>query len=114
MLLEIDLKAKLRFIEVVKGISFQIDKGKIVCLLGANGAGKSTTLRAISSLVPLTSGGIYLDGQRIDGLPPHHVVQRGITHVMEERRLFCEMRVQRNLEMGGLLTRGPKKIEGEP
>lgn len=112
MLLEIkNIKVSYGAAEVVKGISLQVDKGKTVCLLGANGAGKSTTLRAISSLVPLTSGGIYFDGQRIDGLPPHHVVQRGVTHVMEERRLFCEMSVQENLEMGAYLQGDQRKLK---
>jgi len=112
MLLEIkDIKVSYGSVEVVKGISLQIDRGKIVCLLGANGAGKSTALRAISSLVPLTSGEIYFEGKRIDGLPPHHVVKRGITHVMEERRLFCEMSVQENLEMGAYLQSDQRKLK---
>ena len=112
MLLEIkDIKVGYGSVEVVKGISLQIDRGKIVCLLGANGAGKSTALRAISSLVPLTSGEIYFEGKRIDGLPPHHVVKRGITHVMEERRLFCEMSVQENLEMGAYLQSDQRKLK---
>jgi len=98
-------------VEVVKGISFRMDKGRVICLLGANGAGKSTTLRAISSLVSLTSGRIYLGGQRIDGLPPHHVVKRGVTHVPEQKKLFCEMSVLENLEMGAYLQKDRKKVK---
>ena len=112
MLLEAEqIRISYGFVEVVKGISFRMDKGRVVCLLGANGAGKSTTLRAISSLVSLTSGTIYLGGQRIDGLPPHHVVKRGVTHVPEQKRLFCEMSVLENLEMGAYLQKDRKKVK---
>jgi branched-chain amino acid transport system ATP-binding protein len=96
-------------VEVLKGVSLQIDRGKIVCLLGANGAGKSTVLKAISSLVPLRSGQIRFTGQRIDGLPPHHVVRRGIIHVPEGKRLFPEMSVQENLDMGAYLEKDAKE-----
>jgi branched-chain amino acid transport system ATP-binding protein len=105
-----NIKVSYGSVEVLKGISLQIDKGKIVCLLGANGAGKSTVLKAISSLVRLTSGEIYFDGQRIDGLPPHQIVQKGITHVPEERRLFCEMSVLENFEIGAYLQSNRKKV----
>ena len=86
-----------------------MDKGRVICLLGANGAGKSTTLRAISSLVSLTSGTIYLGGQRIDGLPPHHVVKRGVIHVPEQKRLLCEMVSLRILKWGLTYKRIGKK-----
>ena len=98
-------------VEVLKGISLQIEKGKVVCLLGANGAGKSTALRALSGLVPLTSGEILFDGQRIDGLQPHHIVRKGVIHVPEERRLFPEMGVQENLEMGAYLQKDHRKLK---
>jgi branched-chain amino acid transport system ATP-binding protein len=96
-------------VEVLKGVSLQIEKGRAVCLLGANGAGKSTTLKSISGLVPLTSGEIYLDGKKINGLPPHHIVRKGVIHVPEERRLFCEMSVYDNLMMGAYLERDQGK-----
>jgi branched-chain amino acid transport system ATP-binding protein len=98
-------------VEVLKGASIRIEKGKVVCLLGANGAGKSTALRAISRLVPLDSGEIYFDGQRVDSLPPHNIVRRGVIQVPEERRLFCEMTVQENLEMGAYLERDHGKLK---
>jgi len=110
VLLEVEnLSVSYGLVEVLKGISLGVDKGRVVCLLGANGAGKSTVMRAVSSLVPLRDGTIRFDGQRIDGLPPHHVVKRGITHVPEERRLFVEMTVRENLEMGAYLQRDQKK-----
>jgi branched-chain amino acid transport system ATP-binding protein len=98
-------------VEVLKGISINIEKGKVVCLLGANGAGKSTALRALSGLVPLNSGEIYFDGERIDGLAPHHIVRKGVIHVPEERRLFPEMGVIENLEMGAYLEKEQKKLK---
>jgi branched-chain amino acid transport system ATP-binding protein len=98
-------------VEVLKGVSLQIEKGRVVCLLGANGAGKSTALRAISRLVPLDSGEIYFDGRRIDSLPPHHIVRQGIIQVPEERRLFTEMSVRENLEMGAYLEKDRRKLK---
>ncbi len=111
MLLDVqNIRVSYGMVEVLKRISLTIERGTVVCLLGANGAGKSTAMRAISSLTPLNDGSIYFDGARIDGLPPHHVVKRGVTHVPEERRLFVEMTVQENLEMGAYLQKGRKKI----
>jgi branched-chain amino acid transport system ATP-binding protein len=106
-----NLRVSYGAVEVLKGISLQIEKGKVVCLLGTNGAGKSTTLRAISGLVPANSGEIYFDGERIDTFPPHHIVRRGIVHVPEERRLFTEMTVLENLEMGAYLERDRKSLK---
>jgi branched-chain amino acid transport system ATP-binding protein len=100
-----DLRVSYGAVEVLKGVSLRVEKGRVICLLGTNGAGKSTTLRAISGLVPISSGEIYFDGERIDRLPPHHIVRRGIIHVPEERRLFTEMTVLENLEMGAYLEK---------
>ena len=111
MLLDVqNMRVSYGMVEVLKGISLTLERGTVVCLLGANGAGKSTAMRAISSLAPLSGGSIYFDGARIDGLPPHHIVKRGVTHVPEERRLFVEMTVRENLEMGAYLQKGKKKI----
>jgi branched-chain amino acid transport system ATP-binding protein len=110
MLLEVrDIRVNYDSVEVLKGVSLKIDKGSIVCLLGANGAGKSTLMKAISGATPLFGGEIYFDQQRIDGLPPHQIVQKGISHVPEGRRLFCEMSVLENLEMGAYLQRDQNK-----
>jgi branched-chain amino acid transport system ATP-binding protein len=106
-----NLRVSYGAVEVLKGISLQIEKGRVVCLLGTNGAGKSTTLRAISGLVPVKSGEIYFDDERIDILPPHHIVRRGIIHVPEERRLFTEMTVLENLEMGAYLEKDRKRLK---
>ena len=83
----------------------KVEEGSIVTLIGANGAGKTTTLRTVSGLNRPTSGEIWYRGQRIDRLPPHEVVKRGITHVPEGRQLFYSLSVMQNLEMGGFLIK---------
>jgi branched-chain amino acid transport system ATP-binding protein len=94
-------------IQVLRGVSMEVPDGKIVGLLGANGAGKSTTLKAISGLLrtqegEVTRGSIELDGQRIDRLPPEKIVQLGIVQVLEGRRLFQHLTVEENLLLGAL------------
>src|SRR5438477_13080027 len=91
---------------VLKGLSLEVPDGKIVALLGSNGAGKSTTLKAISGLLhaeegEVTDGAIELDGERIEALPPEQIVRRGIFQVMEGRRVFEDLTVDENLTMGG-------------
>jgi branched-chain amino acid transport system ATP-binding protein len=87
-------------IHALKGISLTVDKGEIVTLIGANGAGKTTTLKTISGSLHPRQGSIYLDGDRIDGLPPHQVVMRGIGQSPEGRKIFAALTVRENLEMG--------------
>lgn len=107
MLLEIkDLWVHYGRAEAVKGINMEIPEGSIVTLIGANGAGKTTTLRTVSGLKRPTSGEIWYQGQRIDTLPPHEIVRRGIAHVPEGRQLFYSLTVKQNLEMGGFLLKG--------
>src|SRR5215208_8405447 len=90
---------------VLKGLSLEVPKGKIVALLGSNGAGKSTTLKAISGLLhaeegEVTDGAIRLEGERIDGHPPEEIVRRGAFQVMEGRRVFEDLTVEENIVMG--------------
>jgi branched-chain amino acid transport system ATP-binding protein len=87
-------------IEAVKGISLGVDEGEIVTLIGGNGAGKTTTLRTISGVKRPAEGTIWFRGARIDGLPPHQVVGRGVGHAPEGRRIFSRMSVRENLAMG--------------
>lgn len=94
-------------IQVLRGVSLEVPDGKIVGLLGANGAGKSTTLKAISGLLrtqegEVTRGSIEFDGQRIDRLSPEKIVELGIVQVLEGRRLFRHLTVEENLLLGGL------------
>ena len=91
---------------VLKGLSLKVPEGQIVALLGSNGAGKSTTLKAISGLLrseegEVTDGGIFFEGQPVHELPPEAVVRRGIFQVMEGRRVFEDLTVEENIDMGG-------------
>jgi len=92
-------------VPAVAGINMEIGEGEAVGLLGANGAGKSTTLRAISGLVRLTSGTIHFFGTDTASLPPYKITELGIAHVPEGRQVFPEMTVQENLEIGAYVPR---------
>jgi branched-chain amino acid transport system ATP-binding protein len=87
-------------IHALKGISLTVDKGEIVTLIGSNGAGKSTTLRTISGIIQPRQGEVRLEGQRIDHVPAHKVVERGVLQSPEGRRIFPRLTVRENLEMG--------------
>ena len=87
-------------IHALKGISLTVEEGEIVTLLGANGAGKSTTLKTISGLLRPRQGEVTFDGERIDGIPAHGIVAKGICQAPEGRRIFPRMTVRENLEMG--------------
>jgi branched-chain amino acid transport system ATP-binding protein len=87
-------------IHALQGVSIAVRDGEIVTLIGANGAGKSTTLRTISGILQPRQGQITLDGQQINGLPPHRIVELGVCQVPEGRRIFPRMTVLENLEMG--------------
>jgi len=89
-------------LQVLRDVTFEVKEKEILVLLGANGAGKSTTLKTISSLLTPVSGTIEFDGIRLDHLPPNKIIQQGIVHVPEGRRLFPEMSVEENLIMGSL------------
>lgn len=89
-------------IQVLWDVSFHVARQEFVVLVGANGAGKSTIMRTISSVVPVGKGEIWFDGQRLTGIPPYRIVEHGIAHVPEGRQLFPEMTVLENLELGSL------------
>ena len=102
-LLEIeDVTARYADVQVLWGVSFSVREGEIATLVGANGAGKSTTLKTISGVVSATGGQISFDGERIERLAPHEIAARGIAHVPEGRRLFPLMSVRENLELGAV------------
>lgn len=98
--------------QILRDVSLTVNPGEIVCLLGRNGAGKTTTMQAIMGLLPLMSGDIRLEGQVISSLPPHKVPRAGIGYIPQGRRLFTELTVGQNLEIG-LMTRksGPDMLE---
>ena len=106
-----DLKVRYGGIEAVKGISFEVPEGAIVTLIGANGAGKSTTLRTIAGLVKPASGRIHLQAEDITGMSPDKIVTRGITLVPEGRRVFPDLTVLENLKVGAYLRRDKNEIE---
>lgn len=111
-LLEVkDLVVSYGGIEALKGISFSVDEGQIVTLIGANGAGKSTTLRAITGIVPAKSGTITYNGEDITGMDTQKVVERGIALVPEGRRVFANLTVLENLKIGAYLRKDTVQIQ---
>jgi len=98
-------------IKAIKGINVEVKKGEIVTLIGANGAGKSTILRAISSILKPASGKIILDGKDITGKPPHKIVELGISQAPEGRMIFSNLTVQENLDMGAYTRKDKDNIK---
>ena len=103
---------------VLKGLSLKVPEGQIVALLGSNGAGKSTTLKAISGLLrseegEVTDGGIFFEGQPVHELPPEAVVRRGIFQVMEGRRVFEELTVEENLTCASYARKGAGRLSSD-
>jgi branched-chain amino acid transport system ATP-binding protein len=100
MLLSVEnLEVSYGHIKALHGISFHVDEGEIVALIGANGAGKSTTLKAISRLIPVQAGNIRYEGKNLLDFAPHDVVKLGIAHVPEGRRIFGNLTVMENLKL---------------
>jgi branched-chain amino acid transport system ATP-binding protein len=98
-------------IHALKGITFKVNKGEIVCLIGGNGAGKSTTLRTVSSLRSPKRGDVTFKGQKINTMPAHEVMKLGMAHVPEGRRIFPRLTVRENLEIGGFTVKSRDVIE---
>lgn len=98
-------------IHALRDISFDINEGEIVTLVGSNGAGKSTTLRAISGLLKGKTGSIHYKDKKIDGMPSEKIVELGISHVPEGRRIFTRLDVEENLLMGAYLRNDKKGIQ---
>jgi branched-chain amino acid transport system ATP-binding protein len=103
----VDLQVRYGAITAIKGISFHVQEREIVALLGANGAGKTTTQKTVSGMLRPAAGSITFAGQRIDGIPPHELINLGICHVPEGRHVFPRMTVQENLVMGAFRFRTP-------
>jgi branched-chain amino acid transport system ATP-binding protein len=97
-------------IHAIKGVSLRVCPGEIVTLIGNNGAGKSTMLNTISGILRASEGSIYFKGRRIDGLPPHKIVQAGVSQVPEGRKIFSRLTVIENLEMGAFLRQSKREI----
>lgn len=97
-------------IQAIKGISLHVNQGEIVTLIGSNGAGKSTTLMTISGALKPTQGSVTFEGQALQGLPSYEVARRGIVQVPEGRRIFPQLTVAENLDLGGF-TRSPRECQ---
>jgi branched-chain amino acid transport system ATP-binding protein len=98
-------------IMAIKGISLHVETGEIVALIGANGAGKSTTLRTVSGLLRPRAGEIWFEGRRIDRVPPHQIVALGISQSPEGRKIFGRLSVMENLRLGAYQRRAPAEVE---
>src|SRR5215831_11478982 len=105
-----DLRVHYGSVEAVKGVSFHLQAGEMISLIGANGAGKSTILRSLTGLVQPSAGAITFENSSLLGLSPHQIIRMGIGHVPEGRRLFPKMTVLENLKMGAYLQRGKAAI----
>ena len=113
-LLEVtDLEVHYGKVQAITGIDLRLEAADIIALIGANGAGKSTTLRALSGLNRPTTGTILFEGERIDGLQPDRIVARGIAHVPEGRRVFPELTVLENLMTGAYLRRDGPSVRSD-
>lgn len=111
-LLEIkEIHAYYNHIHALKGISLEVEKGEIVTLIGANGAGKSTMLKTASGLLPIRHGSILFEGEELTRYRPHEIVVKGVVQVPEGRRVFGRLTVRENLEMGAFALSDPKIIE---
>jgi branched-chain amino acid transport system ATP-binding protein len=105
-LLEVEnLRVSYGKIEAVKGISFSVEAGQVVTLIGTNGAGKTTTLRTLSGLLKPTSGSIVFDGKHLARVPPHKIVSLGLAHSPEGRHIFPRLTIEQNLQLGAYLRK---------
>ena len=98
-------------IHAIKDITFEVNAGEIVTLIGANGAGKSTTLQTVSGLLRSKTGSVVFNGKNLGGIPAHKIVSMGIAHVPEGRRIFQQMTVEENIEMGAYTRPGAEYAE---
>lgn len=111
MLLDLkDVRVHYGKAEAVKGVTIEVAEGTVVGNIGANGAGKSTILKAVSGLIPITSGEIWFIGKRIDRMAPHNIVRLGVVHIPEGRRLFPYMSVLANLKIGAYLRKDKSNV----
>ena len=106
-----DLKVSYGMIQAIKGVSFHVEPGEVIALIGANGAGKTTILHTITGLCQAESGSVLFEGNELTKVPPHKIVTLGMAHVPEGRRVFSDLSVYENLKMGAYAVKDKKKIE---
>ena len=97
-----DLQVYYGVIQALKGISFHVEQGEVIALIGANGAGKTTTLQTLTGIIPAKAGSIVFEGKDLTKTPAHKIVEMGMAHVPEGRRVFADMSVYENLLMGAI------------
>jgi branched-chain amino acid transport system ATP-binding protein len=105
-----DVSTRYGPLPMLRGVSLRVDAGEVACLLGPNGAGKTTLIRTLLGIVSPVEGSIWFEGTRIDRLPPHAIVSRGIAVVPEGRRVFPRMTVEENLRMGAFVEWSPADL----
>lgn len=112
MMLEIkDIEVYYGMIQAIKGVSFHVDEGEVIALIGANGAGKTTILHTISGLLAPKSGSVIFEGKDITKIPGHKIVSMGMAHVPEGRRVFAQLTVLQNLKMGAYTRKNKEEIQ---
>lgn len=113
-LLEVEnLEVYYGMIQALKGVSFSVNEGEIIALIGANGAGKTTTLHSVSGILPSSAGSIVYNGKNITKMAAHKIVEAGISHVPEGRRVFAQLSVLENLKMGAYIRKDKAEIESD-
>lgn len=105
-----DLEVFYGFIQAIKGISFEVNQGEVIALIGANGAGKTTILHTITGLLNAAKGSVYFEGKDITKVPAHQIVSMGMAHVPEGRRVFAQLSVLQNLKMGAYTRKDKTEI----
>ncbi len=112
MMLEVkDIQVYYGMIQAIKGVSFHVDEGEVVALIGANGAGKTTILHTVSGLLTPKNGSVLFEGQDITKIPGHKIVSMGMAHVPEGRRVFAQLTVLQNLKMGAYTRKDKEEIQ---
>jgi branched-chain amino acid transport system ATP-binding protein len=112
MMLEVkDIQVYYGMIQAIKGVSFHVDEGEVVALIGANGAGKTTILHTVSGLLTPKNGNVLFEGQDITKIPGHKIVSMGMAHVPEGRRVFAQLTVLQNLKMGAYTRKDKEEIQ---
>lgn len=106
-----DLEVSYGVIKAIKGISFEVNQGEVIALIGANGAGKTTILHTVTGLIPQTAGSITFEGKDITRLPGHKIVYLGMAHVPEGRRVFAQLTVYQNLRLGAYSRKDKKEFD---
>ena len=106
-----DLEVYYGVIQAIKGVSFHVDQGEVIALIGANGAGKTTILHTVTGLLAPKKGSVYFEGKEITKMPAHKIVSLGMAHVPEGRRVFAELSVYENLKMGAYTRKDRSEIE---